>query len=102
MHPVALVTIVGPLVAFITSLSTVAGAHPAHALCPERNRSGFSAMSFAVNFPSDISIILPPFTPSIRDNAPTVLLVWSASFFAGLQRLGGSELGLCLFLPIRI
>jgi hypothetical protein len=56
MQPVAFVTIVGPLVAFIMSLSTVAGAQPAHALCPDRNSSGFSAISFAVNFPSEIAI----------------------------------------------
>ena len=52
MHPVASVTIVGPLVAFIIRRSTDAGPHPAHALCPDRNRSGFNAISFAVNFHS--------------------------------------------------
>ena len=41
MQPVASVTIVGPRVAFIINLSTVAGAQPAHALCPDKNKSGF-------------------------------------------------------------
>ena len=50
MQPVASVTIVGPLVAFIMSRNTVAGAQPAQALWPERKRSGFEQISFAVNF----------------------------------------------------
>jgi hypothetical protein len=52
MQPVASVTIVGPRVPFIINLSTVAGAQPAQALCPDRNKSGFSAITFVVNFHS--------------------------------------------------
>src|SRR4030042_5115088 len=54
MQPVASVTIVGPRVAFIINLITVAGTQPAQALCPDKNKSDFSAISFVVNFHSSV------------------------------------------------
>ena len=40
MQPVELVAMIGPLAAFIIKRRTIAGPHPAQALCPEANFSG--------------------------------------------------------------
>jgi hypothetical protein len=60
MHPVAFVTIVGPRAAFIICLKAIAGPHPAHARCPDVKSSGFSTISFAVNFQGDVATLSPP------------------------------------------
>ena len=49
-HPVAFVTIVGPLVAFITCLATMVSSQPAHRRPPQISASGFLAISFKSYF----------------------------------------------------
>ncbi len=69
MHPVAFVTIVGPRVAFIICRRAMAGPHPAHARCPDVKSSGFSTISFAVNFQGIVVISLLPPTLAILQTA---------------------------------
>src|SRR3990170_2589132 len=100
MQPVASVTIVGPRVAFIINRNTVAGPQPAQALCPERNKSGFSAISFVVNFHS-LLICVINITPLIPNNEQASQHAPPAAHAANLRKFSAVPVDSNLFLPNR-